>query len=166
MIRGFGWLLVPTMLISGCLGGRVEHTDARGVGSVSVNHSSCPGTSAKAAVRGYYDAIIRHDTFGAKSCLMPYYLQQLDRVVDPDWDNIKSLRALKLKGALARYASLPGNVPARYARPYAAAQIDAEFIVRYYHVESSSNGLTIRFIYVVKQHRTSLWRIAAIGSGP
>lgn len=128
--------------------------------------SACPGGSPKAAVRGYYEAIIRHQTLAAKSCLTPYYLKQLDRVVDPDWQNIATLRSLKLKSDGLQVGSLPGNVPKTYAKPYASGQVDAEFVVHYYRVEDSSNGFTIRFIYVVKQHRNSPWRIAAIGSGP
>jgi hypothetical protein len=97
---------------------------------------------------------------------MPYYVKRLARVVDPDWQNIATLRSLKLKKAALPFDSLPGNVPKGYARPYAFARVDAEFIVHYYHVESSSNGPTIRFIYVVEQHRKGPWRIASIGSGP
>jgi hypothetical protein len=138
-----------------------------GAQSRSASGSICPGNTAKAPVRGYYAAVVRHDARRAKACLTPYYAQQLARVIGPDWQNVATLRSLKLTEAKALpHDTLPGNVPGAYARPYAFAQVDAEFIVRYYRVESSSNGLTIRFIYVVKQHRTSPWRIAAIGSGP
>lgn len=130
------------------------------------NTPACPGGSAKAAVRGYYQAIILHDAGGAKSCLTPYYRQQTARGFDQDWKNIQSLRSLKLKRARLPFDSLPGNVPKAYAKPYAFLQVDAEFVVHYYRVLSSPNGFTIRFIYVVKQHRSSPWRIAAIGSGP
>ena len=127
----------------------------------------CPGQSAKAAVRGYYAAVVRHDARRAKACLTPYYAQQLARVIGPDWQNVATLRSLKVTEAKALpHDTLPGNVPSALARPYAFVQVDAEFIVHYYRIISSSNGLTIRFIYVVKQHRTSPWRIAAIGSGP
>lgn len=100
------------------------------------------------------------------SCLTPYYSGQLARVVDPDWENIATLRSLKLTTAVLPHDSLPGNVPKAYASPYAFAQVDAEFVVHYYRIVDASNGKTIRFIYVVKQHRNSPWRIAAIGSGP
>jgi hypothetical protein len=140
---------------------------AHGIHSQSSSQSICPGKTAKAPVRGYYAAVVRHDARRAKSCLTPYYAQQLARVIGPDWQNVATLRALKVTEAKSLpHDTLPGNVPSAYARPYAFAQVDAEFIVRYYRVVSSSNGLTIRFIYVVKQHRDSPWRIAAIGSGP
>ncbi len=142
---------------------------ASGGGALSRSASRstvCAGQSAQAVVRAYYGAVIRHDARLAKSCLTPYYAQQLARVVDPDWRNIATLRSLKLKQAKLSHDTLPGNVPAAYAKPYAFTQVDAEFIVHYYRVESSSNGATIRFIYVVKQHRASPWRIAAIGSRP
>ena len=139
---------------------------AAGAQSRSAIPTVCPGQSAEAPVRGYYAAVVRHDARRAKSCLTSYYARQLAHVVDPDWQNVATLRSLKLKVAKLPHDTLPGNVPAAYARPYAFVQVDAEFTVRYYRVESSSNGLTIRFIYVVKQHRTSPWRIAAIGSGP
>ncbi len=145
----------------------VVGASAGGAQSRSASLPVCPGQSAKAAVRGYYAAVIRHDARLAKSCLTPYYVQQLARVIGPDWQNVASLRSLKVTEAKALpHDTLPGNVPAAYARPYSFVQVDAEFIVRYYRVESSSNGLTIRFIYVVKQHRNSPWRIASIGSGP
>lgn len=139
---------------------------AGGAHSRSATASICPGKSAEAPVRAHYAAVLRHDARRAKSCLTSYYAHQLARVVDPDWRNIATLRSLKLKVAKLPHDTLPGNVPRSLARPYAFAQVDAEFTVRYYQVESSSNGPTIRFIYVVKQHRTSPWRIAAIGSGP
>lgn len=132
----------------------------------SSDYPACPGGSPKVAVRGYYEAIIHHRTLVAKSCLTPYFRRQTARDVDPDWQNIATLRSLKLKSARLPFDSLPGNVPIAYAKPYAFLQVDAEFVVRYYRVESSPNGFTIRFIYVVKQYRNSPWRIAAIGSGP
>jgi hypothetical protein len=145
----------------------VVDASARGIHSQSSSQSVCPGNTAKAPVSVYYAAVVRHDARRAKSCLTPYYAQQLARVIGPDWQNVATLRALKVTEAKSLpHDTLPGNVPCAYARPYAFAQVDAEFIVRYYRVVSSSNGLTIRFIYVVKQHRNSPWRIAAIGSGP
>jgi len=140
--------------------------DAGVLAPAASSTSACPGGSPEAAVRGYYGAIIRHQTVTARSCLTPYFLKQSDRVVDPDWQNIATLRSLKLKSGQLQVGSLPGNVPKAYDKPYASRQVDAEFLVHYYRVESSPNGTTIRFIYVVQQHRHSPWRIAAIGSGP
>lgn len=139
---------------------------AGGTQSRAALPSVCPGQSAEAPVRGYYAAVVRHDAHRAKSCLTSYYAQQLAHVIDPDWQNVATLRSLKLRVARLPHDTLPGNVPRSYAGPFAFAQVDAQFIVRYHRVESSSNGPTIRFIYVVKQYRTSPWRIAAIGSGP
>jgi len=124
----------------------------------------CIGTAPRATVRQYYLAVERHQAAEAVSCLTPTFAKRAARFVDPDWVNVATVQSLQLHVNSIAPNSLPGRPPK--TKPYAAAQVVAEFIVRYYRVIDASNGETIRFIYLVKQHRTSAWRIAAIGSGP
>ncbi len=45
--------------------------DAGVLAPAASSTSACPGGSPEAAVRGYYGAIIRHQTVTARSCLRP-----------------------------------------------------------------------------------------------
>ena len=42
----------------------------------------------------------------------------------------------------------------------------AEIMVHFRRIGGSPNGKNLVFIYTVKQHRSSAWRIVAMGSGP
>ena len=90
----------------------VVDASAQGIQSRSASQSPCPGNTAKAPVRGYYAAVVRHDARGAKSCLTSYYAHQLAQVIGPDWQNVATLRSLKVTEAKALpHDTLPGNVP-------------------------------------------------------
>jgi hypothetical protein len=130
----------------------------------SARSTSCSGDSPQATVRQYYRAVVRHQASGAKSCLTSSFVKMSARFVDPDWSNVASVRSLHLRSYPIPPRGLPG-LPTKVL-PYAAAQVVADFVVRYYHVIDSPDGKTTRFIYVVKQHRSAPWRIASIGSGP
>jgi len=125
---------------------------------------SCSGASPRETVRQYYQAVVRHQAAIAKSCLTASFVKQSARFPDPDWSNVASIRSLHLHSHPFLPRELPG--PPTKVQPYAAAQVVADFVVRYYRIVDSPNGTTIRFIYVVKQYRGSPWRITAIGSGP
>lgn len=120
-------------------------------------------------MRAYYRAINHHQVADAQACLTPYFRAQSSRVVDPDWINIVYVHRLILRSHTSRpvpRGMLPGNVPRKDAHPYAAAEVTAQFMVRYYRVLDAPNGLTIRFSYAIEQTMRSPWRLAAIGSGP
>jgi hypothetical protein len=117
-------------------------------------------------VRSYYAAVNHHQAARAEACLTPYYKAQSVAVVDPDWVNVSWIRKLQLRSRFVPDSYLPGNVPAKDMKPHASAEVTAQFTVHYYRVTDSPNGLTIRFIYAVKQTKRSPWRIASIGSGP
>lgn len=142
---------------------------SRAAGRARSDAARCSGSSPKAVVRSYYAAINNHQAAAAKACLTPYFRAQSTAVVDPDWVNIMHVRGLILHSHTSHpvpSGMLPGNVPHKDMKPYAAAEVTAQFMVHYYHVIDSPNGRTIRFIYAVKQEKRSPWRIAAIGSGP
>lgn len=144
-------------------------THVHGAGPSVLQSASCVGSSPRAVVQAYYAAINHHQAANAQACLTPYFKAEAHTFVDPDWTNIEYVHRLSLRSHTSRpvpRGMLPGNVPRKYANPYAAAEVTAQFTVRYYHIVDSPNGLTIRFIYAVKQHTYSPWRIAAIGSGP
>lgn len=151
-------MLVLTMLIV------APSVNTRTAHAFAARATSCTGASPQATVRQYYHAVVRHQATRAISCLTPTFAKLAARFVDPDWVNVATIHSLHLHVHSIAPSSLPGSPPA--TKPYAAAQVVAEFIVRYYRLINASNGNTIRFIYLVRQHRTSAWRIAAIGSGP
>ena len=146
-----------TLLIAG---------QACAAGSSSDHPVSCSGASPKAVVRAYYSAINQHRAAKARACLTPYFRAQSERVVDPDWVNVAWVHKLQLKSRSVPSSYLPGNVPHKDMKPHAAAEVTAQYMVHYYRVIESPNGVTIRFIYAVKQKKHAPWRIASIGSGP
>jgi hypothetical protein len=153
-----------TLSLAGIVCALLFHAHA--TASSTAQAPSCSGWSPRVVVRSYYAAINHHQSGIAQACLTPYFRAQAARFVDPDWFNIAHVWGLQLRSQSVPDGALPGNVPPQDAKPYSAAQVVAQFTVRYYHVVDSPNGLTIRFIYAVKQRRHSPWRIAAIGSGP
>lgn len=82
MKRGFGWLLVPTVLISGCLSGRVEESLARGIQSAPASGTArfailsvaaairlCSGQEGTHHGRNFHDT--GHPDFGSVVGLSP-----------------------------------------------------------------------------------------------
>lgn len=158
-----------TLLLTGIALATLFPAQSQAAGPTHAHPATCDGSSPRAVVRAYYTAINRHQAARAQACLTPYFRAQSMSVVDPDWANIEYVHRLSLRSRTSRpvpAGMLPGNVPHRDMKPYAAAEVTAQFTARYYRVIESPNGLTIRFIYAVKQTRRSPWRIASIGSGP
>jgi len=86
--------------------------------------------------------------------------------LEPDWRNLAGIRSLHLRSHAVPARALPGYAATK-VEPYAVARVVADFFARYYHVlKGLLNGKNRRFIYVVKQNRSSPWRMAAIGSSP
>lgn len=147
-------MLLPALIVASTV-----NAHARGA-----RNTSCSGASPQVTVRQYYRAVVRHQGAVAKSCLTPSFVKLSARFPDPDWSNVAGIRSLHLRSRPFPPRELPGS--RTQVEPYAAAQVVASFVVRWYHIVDSPNGATIRFIYVVKQNRNSPWRITAIGSGP
>ena len=124
--------------------------------------SLCAASTAGGVVRAYYRALNQHRAAAAKACLTAHFLNSERKAVDPDWTNVTSARVVSLSPHAVSDATLPDVKPA----PHRAVQILAQVRMRYRVVEGSLNGLNTWFIYVIKQHSTSPWRIAGIGSGP
>lgn len=142
----------------------LPHTaTAHGAGALP----TCPGQTPAAVVRSYYAALVRSDKAGQFACFTPYYRRQLSAPnVIGDWNNVISLRITRLhvyfRAPGNRAWTLPGDAP----RAQQVVQVIVEYVVHYRRIIDSPNGKGLRFIYVVKQHVSSPWRIAGIGSGP
>jgi Domain of unknown function (DUF4829) len=136
--------------------------DARTARAPGVRAMVCTGASPQVVVRQYFQAAVRHQADLAMSCFTPRTRGLMHQNLDPDWRNLASIRSLHLCSQAVPAGALPRSAVTN-AKPYAVALVVADFVARYYRPALYlPNGKNRRLIYVIKQHRTSPWRIAAI----
>lgn len=138
-----------------------------GASASSIRRVVCAGHTPAAVTRAYYRALTRGSESGQLACFTPAYRRWTTSPNEvPEWNNVLSLHLISLqvfpRAPGGRTWILPGNVPPAHR----VVQVVVEYRIRYRQIIDSPNGQGTRFIYVVRQHKSSPWRIAAIGSGP
>lgn len=125
---------------------------------------SCPGSTPSAIVQSFYAAAGRGDVASAEACLAPAYLAQMHRPnTFPDYRNVASLRVLHLEDHPMDPRVISQIVS---PMPVEVDQVYVQFNAKWKTFLAERDGVSGRFIYVIKAQSGSPWRIASIGTGP
>lgn len=151
-------VLILSLLLTGLIAALVLAV----LSEMTPKNEDCPGVSPEVVVRSYYTAAVRGDGKVAQTCLTTAYRQDLASVVDPDWQNIRSIRLTSVK----EIPLAPVRRPTVDQPPFRTAGLRVEYSVIWRRFTTDENGPGVRFISVLQENPNSPWRIDSIGSGP